>query len=55
MHIIQFLELFGVLQPKMEESFISHPPGGVHKGGGEEPRVMGRLCISFGSQSILEC
>ena len=55
MHIVQFLGLFGVLKPKMEESFRSHPPEGVHKGGGVEPRVMGRLCISFGSQSILMC
>ena len=25
--------LFGVLNPKMEESFRLHTPGGVHKGG----------------------
>ena len=32
-HIVQFLGLFGVLNPKMEESFRLHTPGGVHKGG----------------------
>ena len=31
--ILFFLRLFGVLNPNMEESFRSHPPGGVHKGG----------------------